>query len=777
VSLASDTGALGAEPPPPAHEPATNSLPIVCLVGNPNVGKTSLFNRLAQRNERVGNYPGVTVERRAADVRLKSGGTISLVDVPGAYSLAARSAEEQVAFQAMIGWGDNPVPDLVVIVLDAGQLTRNLYLALQLIELQVPLVMALNMIDEAGDRAPDPERLGQIFGVPCVATNARVGQGTAELLTLIERALAQPSRPRLAVHYPPELIRDVDRVVSALPEGWRKNVERDRALALWALSSIEPTDELVGVPEALRARTAQVLMEVAERDIDREIIESRYVYIEAQLARAQAASAPKARRTPETNLTERIDRVLLHPAYGFAIFVALMVTVFQSLFSWADPVMGWIEDLFAGVHSFALAHMSAGFLRDLLTQGLINGVGNVVVFLPQIVLLFLFIGLLEDSGYMARVAYLMDRVLRSVGLHGRAFVPMMSGFACAIPAVMATRTMERRRDRLLTMLVVPLMSCSARLPVYTLLIGALFPPSAIFGWVPMQGLLMVSMYLFSIFISLFAAAVLGRTVVRGRSVPLILELPRYRLPGFGSVLRMVWLRAKSFLTEAGTIILALTIGMWVLLSYPKYEPAEQLEAAAAAAHDAATKAPSLDAPTGQSPRVDPGGAVVLPTDARALQASGTPAAAELEAEAQALQIEHSFGGRLGKSLEPALAPLGFDWKLGVGIIGAFAAREVFVSTLGIVYGVGEVDDEAAPLRDRMRAETRADGQPRYTPLVALSLMVFFALACQCMSTVAVVKRETQSWRWPAFLFVYMTSLAWVTSFIVFQVGRALGFAG
>ncbi|MET0412134.1 MAG: ferrous iron transport protein B [Polyangiaceae bacterium] len=769
MSVSSEPGALGASPGPPATATAVKTTPTVLLVGNPNVGKTSLFNRLAQRNERVGNYPGVTVERRAADVRLASGLTISLVDVPGAYSLAARSAEEQVAFQAMIGWGDNPEPDLVVVVLDAGQLTRNLYLALQLIELQVPLVMALNMIDEAGDRAPEPEKLAQIFGVPCVATNARVGQGSAALLEAVERTLSAPPRPRLTLHYPPALIRDVDRVVSALPDAWRKNVERDRALALWALSSIEPTDELVGVPEALRARTEQVLAEVAERDIDREIIESRYVHIEAQLARAQAASAPRTQK-PTENLTERIDRVLLHPAYGFAIFVLLMVTVFQSLFSWADPIMGLIEDLFGGIHTVALDQLSPGFFRDLLTQGLINGVGNVVVFLPQIMLLFLFIGLLEDSGYMARVAYLMDRVLRSVGLHGRAFVPMLSGFACAIPAVMATRTMERRRDRLLTMLVVPLMSCSARLPVYTLIIAALFPPSTVFGWLPLQGILLVAMYLFSITISLIAAAVLGRTVVRGRSVPLILELPRYRLPGLGSVLRMVWLRAKSFLTEAGTIILALTVFMWVLLSYPKYEPAERLHSQAVAAHEAA----NASSPQ-QSPRVDPGGAVLPPSDTSTGADEASPAQAELEAEAGALQIEHSFGGRLGKLIEPALAPLGFDWKLGIGIIGAFAAREVFVSVLGIVYGVGEVDDEAAPLRDRMRAETRPDGQPRYTPLVGLSLMVFFALACQCMSTVAVVKRETQSWRWPAFMFAYMTGLAWVASFIVFQLGRVLGF--
>jgi ferrous iron transport protein B len=371
--------------------------------------------------------------------------------------------------------------------------------------------------------------------------------------------------------------------------------------------------------------------------------------------------------------------------------------------------------------------------------------------------LFLFIGLLEDSGYMARVAYLMDRALRAVGLHGRAFVPMMSGFACAVPAIMATRTMERRRDRLLTMLVVPLMSCSARLPVYTLLIGALFPPSHVFGFVPVQGLLMVAMYVFSTSIALIAAAVLGRTLVRGPSVPLILELPPYRWPGVPSVLKMVWLRARSFLREAGTVILGFTIVMWVLLSYPKPAPDPALAARPAVTSQVVASGPS-EAAVG-APAVTPAGADVASEGAR-----------------EASALEQSFGGRLGKMLEPALAPLGFDWKIGVGIIGAFAAREVFVSVLGMVYGLGEIgDDQLAPLRERMRAETRANGRPVYTPLVGLSLMVFFALACQCMSTLAVVRRETQSWRWPVFMFGYMTSLAWVMSFIVYQGGRALGF--
>jgi len=421
--------------------------------------------------------------------------------------------------------------------------------------------------------------------------------------------------------------------------------------------------------------------------------------------------------------------VLLHPVAGFAVFLALMLIVFQALFSWSDPAISLIEDVMGALSDLLTSILPAGLLCDLLVEGVIGGVGNVIVFLPQIVLLFLFIGLLEDSGYMSRVAFLMDRVLKSIGLHGRAFVPMLSGFACAVPAVLATRTMERQRDRLLTMLVIPLMTCSARLPVYTLVIAALFPPSKVFGWVPIQGLLMVGMYVFSIVTTLLVALVLGRTVVKAHRLPLILELPPYRLPSLGVTLRTLVERASVFLREAGTVILACTVVLWALLAFPR-EPA----------------------PATTSP--------------------GTAAAEVVAATAPA--IENSYAGRLGKAIEPVFAPLGFDWKLDVGIIGAFAAREVFVSTLGLVYGVGDTDENAEPLRDKIRAET-VDGKPRYTPLVGLSLMVFFALACQCMSTLAVVKRETKSLRWPAFLFAYMSVLAYAASFIVYQGGKILGF--
>jgi ferrous iron transport protein B len=717
-----------APPPPPTASPGGNK-PLVLLVGNPNTGKTTLFNRLTGQNARIGNYPGVTLERRSGSSRLDGNREVEVVDLPGTYSLSARSAEEQIALWAVLGHGPYPTPDLCVFVADATQLARNLYLALQLAELGLPLVVALNMIDEAGDNPPNTDAISQLLGVPCVALSARRGVGISELLATLERAVVEQPRPRFEIDYPAALLADAQQLTSALPAELRRTPEQARALALWALTSLDDEDELTDIDPELRRATLE-LRRKSERDLDREVIAARYAFIDQHLPKLYR----KLERHPQKRrLSERADRVLLHPVWGFALFVTVMLVVFQSLFSWSDPAISLIENAFGWLEGGVESVLAPSIFRDFITQGLLSGVGNVLVFLPQILLLFFFIGLLEDSGYMARVAYLMDRIMRSLGLHGRAFVPMLSGFACAVPAILATRTMERQRDRLLTMLVIPLMTCSARLPVYTLIIAALFPPSRVFGLVPVQGLLMVGMYLFATLVTLISAGVLGRTVVKGRRIPLILELPPYRIPSLRGTLRMMAERASSFLKEAGTVILACTVALWVLLSFPRVEPT----------------APDAAAP----------GAV----------------AAQVETAPAPSPIAQSYGGRLGHAIEPVLKPLGFDWKIGVGLIGAFAAREVFVATLGLVYGIDDTGEDGAPLRDQLRAETRADGKPAYTPLIGLSLMVFFAISCQCMSTLATVKRETKTYRWPAFMFAYMTGLAYVLSLAVYQIGHALGF--
>ncbi len=704
---------------PTAALPSERARPrLVVLVGNPNVGKTAVFNRLTGKNARVGNYPGVTVERKPGRLRLEHDDeeiAVELLDVPGCYSLSARSPEEQIAINAALGLGGNPRPDLAVVVIDAGQLIRNLYLVLQLAELQVPLVVALNMIDEVADDPPSAEAIERLFGVPVVPTSARQGAGMAELKRRIHEGLRRPVTSHCSLTYPSALERELRRIATALPPAWRSTPARDRGLALWLLLSIDSQDELRGIDPALRDLCLAIRREAAGRDLDAEVIATRYAFLDRQ---ANTLHARIDQHLPKREVSERLDRVLLHPVWGFAAFLGVMLLLFQALFSWASPGIALVEGATEWLQGQLATNLPAGILSDLLREGVVGGVGNVVVFLPQILLLFFFISILEDSGYMARIAFLMDRIMRALGLHGRAFVPMLSGFACAVPAILATRTMERQRDRLLTMMVIPLMTCSARLPVYTLIIAALFPPRQ--GWIPVQGLLMVTMYVFSIVVTLAAAAVLGRTVIPGENVPLILELPPYRLPAPGSTLRMMLGRAWVFLREAGTVILACTIVLWLLLSFPRHQAPEP---------------------------------------------SGDPHSA----------IEYSWGGRLGKAIEPALAPLGFNWKIGVGIIGAFAAREVFVSTMGLIYGVGEPEQETVPLRYKLQAERNAAGAPVYTPLVGLSLMVFFALACQCMSTLAVTRRETGGWRWPVFMFVYMTTLAWMASFTVYQGGRLLGF--
>jgi ferrous iron transport protein B len=727
--------------PPPATVPAVRR---IALAGNPNAGKTTLFNRLTGRRAKVANYPGVTVEIESGTWDVAELGRVDLVDVPGSYSLSAHSAEERVAIEAIAGLPPSPLPDAVVVVADATELARHLYLVLQIRELDLPTVVALTMVDrlEALGRSLDLDGMALALGVPVVPVVASQGRGIAELGAALRRVIdaGAPARRAEIVVEPQTVRADVEAVAVHVPEAWHRGDRgRARALARWALLSADEPAVTSGLPRALvdAAERHRHAAQAADRDLDAEIVGARYDWIDRHIDRLVRNPPGQEPRT----WTDRLDAVFLHPFVGFAVFVAVMTVVFQSLFVGADPFIGWIEDGVAALSGAASDLLPAGLFRDFVVDALIEGVGSVLVFLPQILLMFLFLGILEDSGYMARVVFLMDRVMKAVGLHGRAFVPMMTGFACAVPAILATRTMERRRDRVLTMMVVPLMTCSARLPVYGLMIAALYPIGSEQPFA--QGLLMAAMYLFSIAIALAAAAVLGRTVLKGRHAPLILQMPPYRRPQLGSVWRMMSTRAGIFLREAGTVILVCTIGLWILLAFPRTAP----DAAAFAAQRAAVGADA-----------------------------GPEQLVAIDAEEQGSQIRHSFAGRLGRGIEPAIAPLGFDWQIGVGLIGAFAAREVFVSTMAVVYGLGDAADETSrPLRDRIRSELRPDGRRVFTPLTCLSLMVFFALACQCMSTLAAVRREAGGWAWPAFLFGYMSVLAWLASFAVYQGGHLLGF--
>ena len=721
--------------PGEASKPTAGRLQIA-LAGNPNVGKTTLFNALTGLSAKVSNYPGITVERRTGVLALPQG-QAELHDLPGTYSLNARSGEEQIAFDALTGLGDAVAPDVVVVCLDATQLARSVYLLLQCRELGARCVGALTMVDEAGAAAPDARALGELVGCEVVAVTARTKRGLTDLVAAIDRAARKDRVASWRWHPSPILRAHLEATVEAMPAGWRAPVRygkaldhADDALALWALTCIDNSDsdgDELSVPLALRAAVGKRHFE-----LDDEAILARWTWLDREIPKLTQAK-------PDRSVTEKIDRVLLHRAAGFAVFAGVMAVLFMALFAWAAPMIDGISGGFKAMGHGLHSVLGDGIFTNFLVDGVIGGVGAVLVFLPQILMLFLFLGFLEDCGYLARVAYLMDRVMRSMNLHGKAFVPMLFGFACAVPAITATRTMERRRDRLLTMMVVPLMTCSARLPVYTLIIAALIPGSRL-----TQGLLMVGMYAFSVTTSLIAAWVISKTVkpLKAKRLPFIIELPPYRFPRIRDVLRMMWSKSSMFLREAGTVILACSVALWALLYFPRHLP---------------EGSPDYSALIAQAPDAD--------------------AKAAVEAREQSAHLENSYGGRLGHAIEPVIKPLGFDWKIGVGLVGAFAAREVFISTLGIVYAVGDdVDEESKPLRQALQTANKPDGHRAYTPLVGLSLMVFFALAMQCMSTLAVVRRESKSWRWPIFLFTYMTILAWVVSFCVYQGGRLLGFS-
>ena len=713
----------------------------VLLAGNPNSGKSTLFNALSGGNAHVGNYPGITVDRESARVECGAR-AVELVDVPGIYSLTADSPEEQLAIRALF----EEQTEAVMCVVDATTLQRGLYLALQLIESSVPVVVAVNMMDAAEQKGIriDIDRLAKELGVPVVPVVATKKKGVDGLLTALEGALR--SRVGSKAESLPRYTEAVEADIAALqPElqRWRPDASAaaHRSLALWSLLSLGD-DELEGVPESLRKEVDRLRNDALEngRNLELEIVGTRYAWLERVVSQSTRELGQKI------PLGERLDNVLMHPVAGLLIFAIVMFGIFEALFAGAEPMIAAIEDLTALLQSNLRGLLPEGAFRALLIEGVISGVGNVLVFVPQILMLFLFIGFLEDSGYLARVAFVIDRVMKRVGLHGKAFVPLLSGFACAVPAVMATRTIERRKDRLVTMMALPLMACSARLPVFILIVGTVFAGETV-GWFSAGAVALFLMYTLSVLFTLAAAFVLRRTVLRGPAPTFVLEMPAYRWPA-GRVLWVnAWRRLRIFLIDAGTIILAMTIILWALLSYPKSPEVTERYASEREQIALTVSSPELRA--------------------EALETIDTHEASE--------QLRNSVGGRLGRWLEPVLRPLGFDWRIGVGIIGAFAAREVFVSTMGVVFGIGDADEDNRPLRDALREARHADGALVMTPLTGVSLMLFFLLACQCMSTIAVVRRESGSWRWPVLMFSYMTVLAYVVSLAVYQGGRALGF--
>jgi ferrous iron transport protein B len=696
----------------------------VALIGNPNTGKTTLFNALTGLRQRVGNFAGVTVERVEGSSPLPDGRRATVLDLPGSYSLSAGSPDEQIALEVLLGRDDAHYrPHVVCVVVDAAHLERNLYLASQVLELGLPVVVALNQYDVAeaqGIRIDVPALIHEL-GVPVIPTVAHRGEGLDPLRRALVTAATLPA-PERRFLVPPDAEAVLAPLQGLLERGGINYAAAGmEALRLLGVRRDEPhLVHVDGLPARLEAsRTALVAAGYAPDRLEAEL---RYTWIGSVLSR----TVTRVQRTQDS-LSDRVDAVALHRVGGPLLFVVIMALVFQSVFSWAAPVQDLFETAAVALGGWVGGFLPEGDLRSLVVDGVFAGVGGVVVFLPQIAILFAFIGLLEQTGYMARAAYLMDRVMRRVGLHGKSFIPMLSGYACAVPGIMATRTIDDPKDRLATIMVVPLMSCSARLPVYTLLIGTFVPALPLLPGLDLQGATMLVMYLLGTVTALAIAFVFRRTLLKGPVRPMLLELPAYRWPSPQSLLVSVWQRCAVFLRRAGTVILSLSIVLWALATYPKAE---------------------VDA--------------TLP-----------------ETVQQEQQLAQSVLGRFGHAIEPVVAPLGYDWKIGVSIVASFAAREVFVSTMGTIYGVGGEDEGA--LSERLLAQQRPDGTPRYTPLIAVGLMVFYVYALMCISTVAVTVREAGGgavgWRWAAIQFGYMLVLAYVAAYLVLVVGRALGFAG
>jgi ferrous iron transport protein B len=693
----------------PASTSTKSAVRHIAIAGNPNCGKTTLFNLLTGLRQRTGNYPGVTVEKKVGRFHGTHGEPMDLLDLPGSYSLQVRSPDEAVARDVLLGRrADTPRPDVVICVIDASNIERNLYLAAQLMELGLPMVIALNMVDVAEQNGVhlDVPALEEKLGVPVIPMIATKGTGIVQLKQALSQA--RPVAPKFHAPMPPTIEREVAALASKLSV--RPDAARSEALLLLTIADRAHVGEAVGGDGARAGAITEARERLRNGGIDPVAapVEARYAWINGI-----CESAVRHPEEPALSFSDKLDAILTHPFFGWAAFLGVMTLMFVCIFWVAQVPMDGIDDFTKALSKWVKTRVPDGDLQSLLADGVVAGVGGVVIFLPQILILFFFLGLLEDTGYMARAAFIMDRLMSKVGLHGKSFIPMLSSFACAIPGIMATRTIENRKDRLVTILVAPLMSCSARLPVYTLMIAVLLPVENLF----IKAGIMLSMYLTGLVAALVMAWIFKRTLLRSETPMLLLELPPYRWPSFRTILLRMWERGWIFLRRAGTVILALSIILWALLTYPK---------------------PS-------NPEAKP-------------------------AEA----IAHSIGGRMGHAIEPLIQPLGYDWKIGVGLIGSFAAREVFVGTMGIVYNIEDADETSAPLRDTMMAEKHPDGRPVFTPLVCIGLMVFYVLAMQCVSTVAIVRRETNSWSWPLFQVAYMTVLAWFGAFVVYQGGRLLG---
>lgn len=699
---------------------ATRTLRIA-LAGKPNAGKSSLFNLLTGLNQKIGNFPGVTVDKRTGSCQLDAHTAAQVMDLPGIYSLYPRTVDEKIVTDILVNSKGNHYPDRVVLVADTTNLKNSMLLLTQLIDLQIPTVLALNMMDMAArsGQSIDIKALSAALDLPVVMINGRNGQGVEELKKVLSTNLS-PSTKTIykTVEELAPLIKNIQQKfqLTTSYQAYQFLQQPDN------LSFLTPEDKSYIATQAKAANFFQHKYQGAETVM-------RYGFIQDLLNKViLKTSDPEWKK-----FSYKIDTVLTHKVWGYLIFFSVLFLIFQAIFAWAQIPMDFIDSTFAQLSSVLDEFFPEGPFFDLITQGIIPGIGGIVIFIPQIAILFACISVLEETGYMARVVFLMDKLMRKFGLNGKSVVPLISGLACAIPAIMATRNIESWKDRLITIFVTPFMSCSARLPVFTILVALIIPDVKLFGFFNYQGLVLMGLYLLGFFAALISALVLKFIIKTKERSYLIMEMPTYRIPKWSNVGYTIIEKTKSFVFEAGKVILAISIVLWVLASYGPGDAMHNAEQLVKSEAD-------------QSGLTDD----------------------ELEARIASYKLEHSYAGIIGKTLEPVIKPLGYDWKIGIALVTSFAAREVFVSTIATIYSLGGTEDEQT-IKGRLQSEINPEtGGPRYTPAVGLSLLVFYTFAMQCMSTLAVVKRETKGWKWPLIQLAYMTALAYVSAFIIYQ---------
>ncbi len=701
------------------------SSPIITLIGNPNAGKSSLFNQLTGLRQKTGNFPGVTMDKKSGTWPIDSQNTATVIDLPGVYSIYPKSLDEQIVTDILANPRHPDYPDVAVVVVDASNLHRNLLLFTQVADLGVPTVLALNMLDVARQQTKlvNSVRLAMRLGVPVVRINARTGEGIDQLKKAV---LGQIHEPML----PGKLFFDPAEEATALIADTKAQYQLSNNYL--ALQYVIQHDgfSFLNQPQRTGLDTLIDKYQFSEPTFQAGETITRYKRIATVVAEAVTDERPANQPT----WSQKLDRVLLHPVWGYAIFGFVLLLIFQAIFAWAQPFMDAIDTGVAWLNGQLKESLPAGPLTDLLTDGILAGIGGILVFIPQIAFLFFLIALLEESGYMARVMVIMDRIMRKFGLNGRSVVPLISGVACAVPAIMATRSIGTRRDRLITILVTPLMSCSARLPIYTILIALVVPNQRFLGLFHLQGLALMSLYLLGLVSALLAAYVLKLVLKTKERGYFIMELPTFKLPRWNHVGLTVWESVRSFVWEAGRVILAISIVLWVLSSYGPGNAMEQAEN-------------------------------------RVRQEKSARSGEELQNRIASERLEASYAGAFGHFIEPAIRPLGYDWKIGIALLSSFYAREVFVGTMSTIYSIGSgADDANVTIRDRLRQERNPiTGGPMYTPALAWSLLVFYVFAMMCMSTLAATQRETKSWTWPAVQLAYMMVLAYVAAFATYQL--------